>query len=180
MDSDSFPAPLSALDQQDIDDMIDKLVVTGTPDTPSSTSPTFMSVLPSPNDGDMPFRHWTVVNKIGKAVFGVTLPDPFEAPDSESVNPAQTTAATKIRNCYLKVSKEVMVRFYSRGLSCVTVAAHLYALDYVVWKHGMFVASPQPTMQLKSCMHAYLRIRPRSHNTSLNYVPTYIYPFAIL
>ncbi|CCC12938.1 hypothetical protein SMACR_06080 [Sordaria macrospora] len=92
MNPNSVPAPLSELDDRDMDSIINELVVIAHPDAHSSTSPTY----------------------------------------------------TSVHECYLEVSKDVMMRFYNLGLSRVSTAAHLYALEYRLWKRGHSPGSGDP------------------------------------
>ena len=147
----SFPASLSPLDDGGKAIIIDEQLATslGHSDAQPSMGPEYTSlrIITSPYDYDVPHRHWQVVKRIAKAHFGVNLPDPLEPQDKEILSLAHTTAVTTIRDWYLEASKDVMTHFYKRGLSRVSAAAHLYALDYRLWKQGKSVAnplSPQP------------------------------------
>ncbi|KAK1776650.1 hypothetical protein QBC45DRAFT_471357 [Copromyces sp. CBS 386.78] len=124
-----------------MDSMINELVAMGHPDAHSSMRPTYTSVLTSPKYMDERQRHWFVACKIAKTHFGVRLPDPLEPHDGESVSLAQATAANSIHECYLEGFKDVMMRFYNLGLSRVSTAAHLYALDFSLWMRGYALGS---------------------------------------
>ena len=71
-------------------------------------------------------------------------------PDAHS---STSPTYTSVHECYLEVSKDVMMRFYNLGLSRVSTAAHLYALEYRLWKRGKFIATPPH--RFGSYMHGY-------------------------
>ncbi|KAJ4418033.1 hypothetical protein N0V85_001607 [Neurospora sp. IMI 360204] len=117
--------------------MVNELVAMGPLDGHSSMRPTYTSVL-SPNKyNDERHRYWFAACKIAETHFGVSqLPDPLQPHDGESVTLAQATAANRIHECYIEGFKDVMMRFYNLGLSRVSTAAHLYALDFSLWMRG--------------------------------------------
>ncbi|KHE82492.1 hypothetical protein GE21DRAFT_1310306 [Neurospora crassa] len=117
--------------------MMNELVAMSHPDGHSSMRPTYTSVFTSTKYNDERHRHWFVVSRIAKTHFGVSqMPDPLQPHDDESVTLAQATAANRIHECYIEGFKDVMMRFYNLGLSRVSTAAHLYALDFSLWMRG--------------------------------------------
>ncbi|KAK3496312.1 hypothetical protein B0T13DRAFT_529519 [Neurospora crassa] len=117
-----------------MDNIMNELVAVGPLEGPSSTRSTYTSILTSPKYNDERHRHWFVACRIASTHFGVSqLPDPFRPHDGESVTIAQATAANRIHECYVEGFEDVMMRFYNLGLSRVSTAAHLYALDFSLW-----------------------------------------------
>lgn len=160
MNPGSLPAPLDALDHPVMSKLMQALAEDRYSELQSRTPPTYTSFATTKRRNDELNRNWFVALQIARIHLGVSdLPDPLEAlllepSERASVTPEQSAAAAKIQEWWLEGSHHVMMRFFNMGLGRVSTAAHLYALDALLWMQGTFVADSPAVDRLKSYMRA--------------------------
>ena len=147
MNPGSLLAPLDALDHPAMGKLMQALARDGYSELQSPAPPTYTSITTTKRHNDELHRNWFVALQVARIHLGVSdLPDPVEAlllepSERPSVTSEQSAAAAKIQEWWLEGSHHVMMRFYNIGLSRVSTAAHLYAMDALLWMRGTLVAS---------------------------------------
>ncbi|CCC12939.1 hypothetical protein SMACR_06081 [Sordaria macrospora] len=149
MDPGLLLAPLDALDHPVMKLLMQQLAKDGYSELQRRETPTYTSVVTTNTHNDERYRNWVVARKIASIHLDVSqLPDPMEELLLEPsewaiVTTEQYAAAAKVREWWLEGSQAVMMRLFNLGLSRLSTAAHLYALDFLLWMRGKFVAVPQ-------------------------------------
>lgn len=147
--------PREALDHPVMSDLMQQLAEGGFPENWAPL--TFTSATTTDRYHNELSRNLFVARQIARIYLGVsTLPDPrdgliLEESGLRVAAPAQRRAAAKVREWWLEglQDRDVMIKFESLGLSRVSTAAHLYALDALLWMRGKLVAVPHLGIVLK-------------------------------